>query len=184
MCVTKPGLRSPWFMCALACSALCDPMDRSPTGGSVSGVSQARRLQWVAISFSRGSSQPREEELERVLWIKGKGEEIMKHRPAGVWCFPWLSSVQSLSHVRLFAPPSTAARLASLSVTNSRSLPKLMSIKSGMPSNHLILCHPLLLLPSIFPSISSFPMSLFFASGGQSIGASASASALPLNVQY
>ena len=65
----------------------------------------------------------------------------------------WISSVQSLSCVRLFAPPWTAARQASLSITNSRTLLKLMSIESVMPSNYLILCHPLLLLPSIFPSI-------------------------------
>ena len=66
------------------------------------------------------------------------------------------SSVQSLSCVRLFATPWTAARQASLSVTYSRSLLKLMSIKSVLPSNHLILCRPLLLLPSIFPSIRVF----------------------------
>ena len=64
-----------------------------------------------------------------------------------------MSSVQSLSHVQLFATPWTAARQASLSLTNSWSLPKLMSIKSAMPSNHLILCHPHLLPPSIFPGI-------------------------------
>ena len=64
-------------------------------------------------------------------------------------------SVQSLSHVRLFATLWTAARQASLSITNSRSLPKLMSIKLVMPSNYLILCHPLL-LPSIFPGIRVF----------------------------
>ena len=66
------------------------------------------------------------------------------------------NSVQSLSHVRLFATPWAAARQASLSFTNSQSLLKLMSIKLVMPSNHLILCHPLLLLPSIFPSIKVF----------------------------
>ena len=66
------------------------------------------------------------------------------------------SSVQSLSCVRLFATPRTAARQASLSITNSQSLLKLMSIESVMPSNHLILCHPLLLPPSIFPSIRVF----------------------------
>ena len=66
------------------------------------------------------------------------------------------TSVQSLSHVRLFATPWIAARQASLSITNSRSSLKLMSIKSVMPSSHLILCHPLLLLPSIFPSIRVF----------------------------
>ena len=65
-------------------------------------------------------------------------------------------SVQSLSRVWLFATPRTAARQASLSFTISRNLLKLMSIDSVMPSNHLILCHPLLLLPSIFPSIRVF----------------------------
>ena len=67
-----------------------------------------------------------------------------------------ISSVQSLSHVQLFATPRTAARQASLSIPNSRSLLKLMSIESVMPSNHLILCRPLLLPPSIFPSIRVF----------------------------
>ena len=66
------------------------------------------------------------------------------------------SLVQSLSHVRLFVTPWTAARQASPSITNSQSLLKLMSIELVMPSNHLILCHPLLLLPSIFPSIGVF----------------------------
>ena len=66
------------------------------------------------------------------------------------------SSVQSLSHVWLFVTPWTAARQASLSITNSQSLLKLMSIESVMPSNHLILCYPLLLPPSIFPSIRVF----------------------------
>ena len=66
------------------------------------------------------------------------------------------SSVQSLSRLRLFVTPWTAASQASLSITNSRSLLKLMSITLVMPSNHLILCRPLLLLPSIFPSITVF----------------------------
>ena len=68
----------------------------------------------------------------------------------------WFSSVQLLSRVQLFATPWTAAHQASLSITNSWSLPKLMSIESVMPSNYLILCRPLLLLPSIFPSIRVF----------------------------
>ena len=68
----------------------------------------------------------------------------------------FFSSVQLLSHVRLFVTPWISARQASLSITNSRSLPKLMSIESVMPSSHLILCHPLLLLPPIPPSISVF----------------------------
>ena len=66
------------------------------------------------------------------------------------------SSVQLLSRVRLFATPCTAARQASLSINNSWSSPKLMSIESVMPSNHLILCCPLLLLPSIFPKEDQF----------------------------
>ena len=74
------------------------------------------------------------------------------HAPA----FHQFSSVQSLSRVQLLGTPWTAARQASLSITNSRSLLKLMSIESVMPSNHLNLCHPLLLLPSIFPSIRVF----------------------------
>ena len=74
---------------------------------------------------------------------------LLFHRP----CF---SSVQSLSHVRLFATPRTAARQASLTITNSRTPPKPMSSVSAMSSNHLILCRPLQLLPSIFPSIRVF----------------------------
>ena len=94
-----------------------------------------------------------------------------------------VSSLQSLSHVLLFLTPWSAAHQASLSITNTWSLHKLMSIELVMPSNHLILCHPLLLLPSIFSSIRVFPISQFFTSGGQSIGVSASASVLPMNNQ-
>ena len=92
--------------------------------------------------------------------------------------------VQSLSPVGLFAMPWTAAGQAALSITISLRLLKLMSIESVMPSNHLILCRLLLLLPSVFPSIRErFPMSRVFTSGGQSIWPSASASALPVNIQ-
>ena len=98
-----------------------------------------------------------------------------------------ITSIQSLSRVRLFATPCTAAHQASLSITNSWSLLKLMSIESVMPFNHLIPSHPpLLLLPSILPSIRVFskePKSQLFASGGQSVGASASASVLSMNIQ-
>ena len=90
----------------------------------------------------------------------------------------WFSSIQSLSHVRLLVTPWTEALQLSLSITNSRSLFKLMSIKSVMPSNHLILCCPLLLLQQGF-----FPMSRLFASGGQSIRVSASAWVLSMNIQ-
>ena len=94
------------------------------------------------------------------------------------------ASVQfSYSRCPIFATPWTAACQASRFTTNSCSLLKPRSIKSVMPSNHLILCHPLLLPPSIFPSIKVFPVSQFFASGGQSIGLSASASVLLMNIQ-
>ena len=93
------------------------------------------------------------------------------------------SSVQSLSHVRLFATPWIAARQASLSITNSRSSPRLTSIESVTPSSHLILCRPLFLLPPIPSASESFPMSQLFAWGGQSTGVSASASFLPKNTQ-
>ena len=96
---------------------------------------------------------------------------------------PWMllffffSSVHSLSCVWLFVTPRTAAHQASLSITNSQSLLKLMPIELMMPSNHLILCHPLLLLLQFSPASGSFPMSWLFSSGGRSIGASA-----PMNI--
>ena len=84
--------------------------------------------------------------------LKSNGQN---HRPQ--MCSSWaFSSVQSLSRVLLFASPWTAARQASLSITNTQSLLELMSIELVMPSNHLILCCPLLLLPSILPSIRVF----------------------------
>ena len=91
--------------------------------------------------------------------------------------------VQVLSCVQLFATPRTTARQASLSFTISESCLKIMSIESVMPSNHLILCHPLLLLPSSFPASVFFPTSRIFTSGGQSIVASASALVLPMNIR-
>ena len=95
-------------------------------------------------------------------------------------CKELLSSVQSLSHVRLFATPWTAARQASLSITNSPSSLKLMSIESVMPSSHLILCHPLLLLPSIFPIIRVFSNESALRIRCE---VSASKSVLPVNTQ-
>ena len=94
------------------------------------------------------------------------------------------SSVQSLSRVWLFVTPWIAARQASLFITNSQSSLKLMSIESVMPSTHLILCRPLLLLcPQSLPASRSFPMSQPFSWGDQSIGVSASTSVLPMNTQ-
>ena len=92
------------------------------------------------------------------------------------------SSVQSLSHVQLFAAPWTAACQASLSITNSRRLLRLTSIESVVSSNHLSLWRPLLLPPSVFPSVRVFSNESVLHIGGQSIGVSASASVLPVNI--
>ena len=148
------------------------------------GILQARTLEWVAMPSSRGSSQLRDRtQVSRTAgrfftnWatreaVKTMIDEINAHE-SGILHLVWaslslacplryrtmiiqLSSVQSLSRVRLFATPWTTAHQASLSITNSQSLPKPMSTQSVMPSNHLILCHPLLRLPSIPPSIRVF----------------------------
>ena len=119
--------------------------------------------------------------LRTLCFCKGiqSGENAMVKKKR-LWTF---SSVQLLSPVRLFATPWTAAHQASLSIINCQSLPKPMSIELVMPTNHLILCRTLFLLPSIFPSIRVFPMSQLFTSGVQSIGVSALASVLPMNTQ-
>ena len=122
-------------------------------------------------------------------WVRSLGWEdplekgMATHSSIQAWRIHGVYSVQSLSCVRLLVIPWTAACQASLSITNSRSLIKLMSIEYVMPSNHFILCHPLLLLPSSFPASGSFQMSQLFASGDQSIGVSASTSVLPINTQ-
>ena len=118
--------------------------------------------------------------LVAVTFIHNEYSCISYHQSAH--CKYQFSSVQSLSCVRLFETPWTAAHQASLSVASSESLLRFMSIESVMTSSYLILCHPLLLLPSIFPASGSFPMSQFFTSGGQIIGLSASASVLPMNI--
>ena len=92
-------------------------------------------------------------------------------------------SVQSLKRVPLFETPRTAACQASLSFSISLSLLKPMSTELVMPSNHLFLCRPLLLLCQYFPASGSLPMSQLFTSGGQNIGVSVSTSVFPMNTQ-
>ena len=87
----------------------------------------------------------------------------------------YIVAIQLLSHVLFFATLWTTAHQASLSITISQSLLKLLSVESVMPSNYLVLCCPLLTLPSIFPSVRVFLVSWLFATGGQSTGTSASA---------
>ena len=114
-----------------------------------------------------------------VLW----SPFILTWKPALLWLHLYKSSVQSLSHVQLFATPWTAARQASLSNTNSQSLLKLMPLSWW--------CHPTISSSAVsissclqsFPASGSFPMSQFFTLGGQRIGVSALASVLPMNIQ-
>ena len=134
-------------------------------------------------------------------WKDPLEKEMATHSCILAWEIPWteelgglqstglqvehvqFSSVQLLSRVRLFATPWTTACQVSLSITNSRRLLKLMSIELMIPSNHLILCRPFSSCLPSFPASVSFQMSHFFASGGQRIGASASTSVLPMNIQ-
>ena len=131
----------------LCCSCLENPRDGGAWWAAVYGVAQSQtRLKWLSSS-SRG---------KQTVWLmcmcclgkKGKSKLYYYHYSVQL--------VQLLSHVRLSATPWIAVCQASLSITNSRSLLKLMSVQSVMPSNHLILCHPLLLLPPIPPSIRVF----------------------------
>ena len=174
-----------------SCPTLSDPMD------SVHGIFQARVLEWGAIAFSVSAARS----LKIILMINHfvilrynlKGVQklnghfyykthsclfIYKKKKLSV-----LVVVQSLSHIWFFAIPWTSACQASLLFTISWSLLKFTSIESVKPSSHLILCCPLLLLPSIFPTIRVFSSNQLFAAGDQSIGASASASVLPMNIQ-
>ena len=100
-----------------------------------------------------------------------------------IWLYVQFHSVQLVSHAWVFVTAQTAACQASLPFTTSWSLLKLMSIELVMLSNHLILCCRFSSCPKSFPPSGSFPMSQLFPSGGQSIGASASASALAMNIQ-
>jgi len=108
----------------------------------------------ASLSITNCQSLPKPMSIESVML----SNHLILCRPLLLlpWIFPSISSVQLLSCVWLFATPWTAAHQASLSITNFRSSPKLMFIESVMPSNHLILCRPLLLLPSIFPNIRIF----------------------------
>ena len=138
-----------------SCLTLCNPKDRSPPSSSVHGILQTRILEWVAKLSSKGSSCSRIEPASLVS-AEFVGGFFTSSATWEAPCPFQLSSVQSLSHVWLFATPWITACQASLSITNSRSSLRLTSIESVMWSSHLILCHPLLLLPPIPPSIRVF----------------------------
>ena len=172
------------MLCHFSHVWLRNTMDQSPPGSSVHGVLEERILQWVTMSSSKGSKtalnfsvkENKRESLIIPLFMLTSPALCLPLWSSGPWQFlriysPWIakylifyqmkiraqfSSVQLLSSVQLFATPWIAARQASLSITNSRSSLRLTSIESVMPSSHLILCRPLLLLPPIPPSIRAF----------------------------
>ena len=139
-----------FFSCYVV-SDSCNPLDCSPPSSSVHGISQARILEWVAFYLSRRSSWPRDwiSICWTSMWILHHSA-IREAHATNRSTFSSVSSVQSLSCVQFFATQWTAAHQAFLSIANSWSLFKLMSVELVMPSNHLILCCPLLLPPSIF----------------------------------
>ena len=163
----------------LQCSCLENPRDGGAWWAAIYGVAQSRtRLKQLSSSSSSSDNeQPHSGPV---------GGRVEKQLPSfDVTCssFCHILVVQSLSCVHLFVTSWTAAHQGSLSFTISWSLFKRMSIELTVPSNYLILCRPLLLTSILFPASGSFLMSQLFASGGQSIGASASASVLSMNIQ-
>ena len=176
---------------AKPCPTLLQPMDYSLPGSSVHGIFQARILGWVAISFSRESSWARDPTSSgtRGFCLTGRffttghqgspvyvwlihlviQQKLTEHCKANI-----IVVIQLLSCVQLFSTPWTAACQASLSINNSQSLLKLMSIEFMIPFSSC---------PQSFPELGSFSVNWLFASGGQRVGASASASVLPISIQ-
>ena len=139
------------------CPSLWDPMGCSLPGSSNHKILHARLLEWVTIPFFIRSSPEISLGLlpcRQIHYLWATREALLCRVCIG--SLIQFSSVQSLSHVRLFVTPWIAARQASLSITNSRSSLRLTFIESVMPSSHLILCRPLLLLPPVPPSIRVF----------------------------
>ena len=130
---------------------LCKPMDCNLPESFIRGIFQARTLEWLPFpspgDLPESGIEPESPALDGGFFTTAPPGKPLKHQ---------FSSVQSLSHVRFFATPWTAAHQASLSITNTWSLLKPTSTESVMPSNHLIPCRPLLLPPSIFSSIRVF----------------------------
>ena len=156
-----------------------EPLRWSPSVGSWLYPEKNSRVSHSRVK--EGLFREETHSIDRV-WAISEGKRGRKG-PRLWGCQFSFGSAQSLSRVRL-CNPMNRSMPASVSITTSRSLLKLMPIESVMPSSHLILCRPLLLLPPTPPSIRVFfPMSQLFASGGQSIGVSASTSVLPMNTQ-
>ena len=156
------------------CPTLCNPMDCSPPGSSVHGILQARILEWVAVPSSRGPSQSRD--WTRVSYVSCIGRQVLYH-----WCH--LSSVSSVAQSCPTLCDPMHCSTSGFSVHH-----QLLEFTDSCPLSQW--CH--LTISSFFfpfsrrqsfPASRSFHMSQFFASGGQSIGVSASASVLPMNIK-
>ena len=152
-------------------------MDREAWCAAIHGVAKSRtRLSnWIELNWTQVESHTTFLNSDII-----QSEVSQKKKIPIQYQF---SSVQLLSRVRLFATPWIAAHQAFLFITISRSSLRLTSIESMMPSSHLILSHPLLVLPQSLPASESFPMSQLFVWGGQSTGVSALASFLPKKSQ-
>ena len=132
-----------------SCPALCDPIDYSLPGSSIHGIFQARFLEWVAISYFRESCWPRDQ--THISCVALVGRFFITGPPGNP-----LHMSSFIQSCLTFAAPWIAAHQASLSSTISQNLLKFISVESVILSNYLIFCHPLLLLPSVFPSIRGF----------------------------
>ena len=140
-------------------------------------VTEAMKLKDTSSPWKKSYDQPRQHIKKHRYYFANKGPSSQ---------FSSVQSVQSLSCVQLFVTPGTAARQASLSITNSRNSPKPMSIESLVDGCYPTISSSVFLFSSClqsFPASESFPMSPLFTSGGQSIGVSSSASILPMNTQ-
>ena len=155
---------------SLNCVPLCKPLDCSPPCSCIHVIFQARILEWVAISFPRGSSQPKD--WTQFSCISFIGSQILYHWATLFFLFSHKSCPALCDPMNCSTPDFPVLHYL-------LQLLKFMFIKSVMPSNHLILCHRFYSRLQSFPASGSFPMSQLCASGGQSIGASASASILP-----
>jgi len=154
-----------------------NPMDRGAWQTTVRGVSKSQ------TQLSNWAHQESILYREQTYGHGERGGEGEMYRESNTETYIQFSSVQSLSHVRLFASPWIAARQTSLSITNSRSSLKLMSIESVMPSSISFSVIPFSSCPQSLPASESFPMSQLFAWGGQSTGVSALASFLLKNTR-
>ena len=159
-----------WFFCCEACGILATWPGNEPASSALEGKVLTTELpgKFKDLKFFHNYFTGE---------ISGLAKKNLTH------IVKLISSVQLFSRVWLFATPWTAACQASLSITNSWSSLKLMSVESVMPSNHLTLCRPLLLLPSIFPSIRLFQWVSSSHQVAKVLGVSASASVLPMNIQ-